>query len=104
MRKIDINGETYIHADDVSAALPTNGRAVVVLDRGWIFAGDVHEEADGSVRLTNAVHVFSWESIGFAKMVETEKADLRRVSDVVYPKASEIFRVPVWASWGGGAK
>lgn len=104
MRQFEINGETYIHADDIRTGLPTNGRAVVVLDRGWIFAGDVCEEADGSVRLTNSVHVFSWESIGFAKMVETEKADLRRVADVVYPKASEIFRVPVRASWGEGAK
>lgn len=101
MRKIDINGETYIHQDDCAAnALPTSGRAVVVLDRGWIFAGDVHDEGNGFIRLMNAVHVFAWESIGFAKMVETQKADLRPVADVVYRIESEIFRVPVPEKWG----
>jgi hypothetical protein len=44
--------------------------------------------------------VFSWDSIGFAKMVETEQADLRPIADVDMPEGAEIFCVPVHAGWG----
>jgi hypothetical protein len=74
-------------------------RAVIVVDRGWIFAGDMTRE-NGRIKLTNAVHVFSWSGIGFAKMVETEEADLRPIADVDIPEAAEIFCVPVHDSWG----
>ena len=78
-------------------------RVIVVVDRGWIFAGDQTTTSDGYVKLTNAVHVFRWESMGFAKMVEdwkNTKVDLRKVADVEIPKDSIIFRVPVPESWG----
>lgn len=82
------------------APIAANGnRAVVVVDRGWIFAGDV-TRANGRIRLTRALHVFKWESIGFAKMVETAKADLRPISDVDIPEGAEIFCVPVGPKWG----
>ena len=93
--QIQINGVTYVRADSV----PTGNRAVVVVDRGWIFAGDVTRE-DGRIKLSRAVHVFKWESIGFAKMVETEKADLRPIADVDMPAGAEIFCVPVSDNWG----
>jgi hypothetical protein len=95
--QIQINGVTYVRADSV----PTGNRAVVVVDRGWIFAGDVTRE-DGRIRLSRAVHVFSWQSIGFAKMVETEQADLRPIADVDMPAGAEIFCVPVSDNWGLG--
>jgi len=78
-------------------------RVVLVVDRGWIFAGDQELTSDGFVRLTNAVHVFSWQSIGFAKMLEQwkdSKVDLRKVADVEVPRDSVIFRVPVAEGWG----
>jgi len=78
-------------------------RVVLVVDRGWIFAGDQTTTSDGYVKLTNAVHVFRWESMGFAKMVEdwkNPKVDLRKVADVEVPKDSIIFRVPVPSEWG----
>ena len=93
--QIQINGVTYVRADSV----PTGSRAVVVVDRGWIFAGDVTRE-DGRIKLSRAIHVFKWESIGFAKMVETEKADLRPIADVDMPAGAEIFCVPVSDNWG----
>jgi hypothetical protein len=95
--KIQINGVTYVRADSV----PTGNRAVVVVDRGWIFAGDVTRE-NGRIKLSRAVHVFKWESIGFAKMVETEQADLRPIADVDMPTGAEIFCVPVSDNWGIG--
>ena len=97
--QIQINGVDYIRADSVPAAKPIGNRAVVVVDRGWIFAGDVTRE-DGRIRLSRALHVFKWESIGFAKMVETEKADLRPIADVDIPEGAEIFSVPVSNDWG----
>lgn len=78
-------------------------RVILVIDRGWIFAGDLGAAEDGYFRLTNAVHVFRWESIGFARMVEewkSDKVDLRKVTDVEVPAGSVIFRVPVPTGWG----
>lgn len=95
---IKIDDVTYIREDAVQQK-PAGNRAVVVVDRGWIFAGDVTRE-NGRLQLSRAVHVFKWESIGFAKMVETEKADLRPIADVDMPVESEIFCIPVDDKWG----
>ena len=92
---ITINGVEYAPVKPAA----TGTRAVVVVDRGWIFAGDVHRE-NGRIRISRAVHVFRWESIGFAKMVETEKADLRPIADVDLPEGAEIFCVAVHDEWG----
>ena len=84
-------------------ATPSGPRAVFVVDRGWIFAGDASETADGYVRLDNAVHMFRWESIGFAKALEewkSSKVDIRPVMPVEIPKNSIVFRLPVEANWG----
>jgi hypothetical protein len=95
---VTINGTRYVRETP-----PKPGkRAVVVVDRGWIFAGDV-ERSGGRIKLTRALHVFRWESMGFAKMIEQgkgPKVDLRPVADVDIPEASEIFCVPVGDSWG----
>lgn len=95
MDRITINGVEYAPI----APVVTGTRAVVVVDRGWIFAGDVTRE-NGRIRLTRALHVFRWESIGFAKMVETANADLRPIADVDIPADAEIFCIPVPDSWG----
>lgn len=94
MDKITINGVEY---EPVKPA--TGTRAVVVVDRGWIFAGDVTRDS-GRIRISRAVHVFKWASIGFAKMVDTENADLRPIADVDMPEGAEIFCVPVHDQWG----
>jgi len=95
MEKITINGIEYAPVQTAA----TGTRAVVVVDRGWIFAGDI-TRLDGRIRLSRAVHVFKWECIGFAKMVETEDADLRLIADVDMPAGAEIFCVPVHDKWG----
>lgn len=92
--RIEINGIRYVRADAKEGA-----RHVVVVDRGWIFAGNLTRE-NGRVKLTDALHVFKWESIGFAKMVETAQADLRPIDDVDLPEVSEIFAIQVSDSWG----
>ena len=96
---ITIDDVQYVRQDSVTSSTPRGSRAVVVIDRGWIFAGDVTRE-NGRIRLSRALHVFKWESIGFAKMVQTAKADLRPIADVDIPEGAEIFCVPVEDQWG----
>ena len=96
---IKINEIEYVRADSIQQK-PTGNRAIIVVDRGWIFAGDVTRE-NGRIKLTRALHVFKWESVGFAGIINnTEKADLRPIADVDIPEVSEIFCVPVSESWG----
>jgi hypothetical protein len=97
MDNVIINGVEY-----VPVKKSTGSRAVVVVDRGWIFAGDV-TRADGRIHLSNALHVFKWESIGFGGMVadpKKAKADLRKIADVDIPEGAEVFCVPVPDDWG----
>ena len=78
------------------------GCAIVVVDRGWIFAGDVRRE-NGRIYLSRAVWVFSWSSVGFSAVVadpKKSKADIRKIDDVELPEFSEVFCVPVGDDWG----
>lgn len=98
MKSIMVDGVEYVPA----ASRPAGNRAVVVVDRGWIFAGDV-VRADGRIRLSRCVWVFRWESVGFAAVIadpKKSKADLRPIADVDLPADSEIFCVPVPDTWG----
>jgi hypothetical protein len=97
MQNVTINGIEY-----APVVKNTGTRAVVVVDRGWIFAGDVTRE-DGRIILANALHVFKWESIGFSGMIadpKKAKADLRKIADVNIPEGAEVFCVPVPDGWG----
>ena len=68
MSNVVIDGVTY------APVTPANGnRAVVVVDRGWIFAGDMKRE-NGRIYLSNALHVFKWEALGFSGMIEIGRA------------------------------
>jgi hypothetical protein len=97
MDTITVNGIEYVPAKKFPGA-----RAVVVVDRGWIFAGDVTRK-DGRIYISNALHVFKWESLGFSGMIENPKeaqADLRFIEDVDIPEGAEVFCVPVADGWG----
>lgn len=99
---ITVNGVDYVRADQVQIA-PIGNRAVVVIDRGWVFAGDVTRE-NGRIKLTRAVHVFRWESIGFDGMIanpKSNKVTLKTMpTGVDIPQGAEVFFVPVDANWG----
>lgn len=98
--RITVNGKTYIPEDT-----PTKPgkRAVVVVDRGWIFAGDVTEE-NGRIKLTRAVWILRWESIGFDGVIKNPKSDkvtIRKMDTCVdIPADAEVFRTPVADDWG----
>ncbi len=98
MANVIIDGIEY--APVVRAA---GKRAVVVVDRGWIFAGDVTREG-ARIFLDNAVWVFRWESIGFDGVIANPKdknVTIRKMKNrVEIPAQSEIFSVPVSDDWG----
>lgn len=97
MDNVTINGVEYAPVKKT-----TGTRAVVVVDRGWIFAGDLTRE-NGRIKLANALHVFKWESLGFSGMIENPKkakADLRKIADVDIPEGAEVFCVTVPDGWG----
>ena len=97
MDNVTINGVEYAPVNRNSG-----NRAVIVVDRGWIFAGDVTRK-DGRIYLSRAVWVFKWESVGFAAVIENPKkakADIRPIADVDIPDGAEIFCVPVAENWG----
>ena len=96
MANVVVNGVEY------SPVEMAGTRAVIVVDRGWIFAGDV-AETNGRIKLTNAVWVFRWERVGFAAVVADpagSEADIRPIGSLDIPAASEIFRIPVADGWG----
>ncbi len=98
---IKINEIEYVRADSISTPIK-GSRAVIVVDRGWIFAGDVVRK-DGRIILTRALHVFKWESIGFDGVIsnpKSTKVTLKKISDVDIPEGAEIFCVPVVDNWG----
>jgi len=99
---ISINGVDYVRADSVQPA-PTGNRAVIVVDRGWIFAGDVTRE-NGRIKLSRSVWVFRWESIGFDGLIANPKSDKAFIKPlpqgVDIPQNAEVFCVPVADDWG----
>ena len=78
---LTVNGVEYVRADSAICA-PPGSRAVVVVDRGWIFAGNVTRD-NGRITLSRAVLVFKWDSCGFAKIIENpQNADIRPIANV----------------------
>lgn len=104
LNTIQVNGIEYVCKDSVSSA-PTGNREVVVIDRGWIFAGDViRDELNGDLTLHNAIHVFRWEEIGYTGVLEnptSKKVTLKPCAyPVKVPAGSVIFTNPVPSDWG----
>ena len=99
-KTIALDGTQYIRADSVPESKPSGNRAVVVIDRGWIYAGDVTRE-HGRIRLDRCVWVFRWESCGFGAVIDDpSKADIRKHAAIELPEGAEIFSVPVHDQWG----
>ncbi len=99
-KSITVDGVEYVQADSVAPAGP---RVVLVLDRGWVFAGDVTDK-DGRIMLTNALQVRNWSGIGFEGMIANpndDKVTLKTMTRPVdVPQASELYRIPVEDDWG----
>lgn len=104
INQISINGVDYVRADSITTPPPPTGtRAVIVVDRGWIFAGDVVRE-NGRIKLSRAVWVFCWESVGFDGVIANPKSSKVTIKPMVQgvdiPEGSEVFCVAVADDWG----
>jgi len=101
--KIEVNGVEYVRAGCVQQVDPVGNRHVVVVDRGWIFAGDL-EEVGNRLKLSRAVWVFHWKSIGFNGVIEdpkSSKVEIRPMNNIIdIPMASEVYRIKVEETWG----
>lgn len=104
LEKLTVNGVTYVKEGSQGAALKPGKRHVVVVDRGWIFAGDREVREDGTIVLTQAFQVLKWSKNGFAGLCADPTAAgatlLKMEQPVEIPQDSEIFRVPVGDAWG----
>jgi hypothetical protein len=84
-------------------------RKVVVVDRGWIFAGDVTER-DGYTYLERAINVGRWSGgQWFAGVIADPKKNVTLLPlpsspdggpSVEIPDGAVIFRIPVADDWG----
>lgn len=106
MDTININNVAYVRADQVQLP-PKGSREVVVIDRGWIYAGDVVKGDDGYIYLHRAVWVFKWESVGFDGVIANPKDGKVTIKPmpagkniVKVPTGAVIFTVPVEKNWG----
>lgn len=103
IKTITINGVEYVEKSAATEQAKPGKRAVLVLDRGWIVAGDV-EDVDGRIKVTRAVHVRRWDEIGFDGMIadpKSKKVTLKPIPNGFdCPADAELFRVPVGDEWG----
>jgi hypothetical protein len=83
--------------------LPAGDRAVFVIDRGFIYAGDWCL-SDGEYTLYNVVNLRRYESIGFEGVLANPKSSKATIVAIPYPvivpAGSVLFRVPVPQGWG----
>jgi hypothetical protein len=104
LSSIEVNGVTYVPASSTSTP-PNGNREVVVIDRGWIVAGNVSkDEVANELIVSDAVHVFRWESVGFAGVLKDPKSSKVTLMNIPYPvkvpAGSVIFTIPVPQDWG----
>ncbi len=105
LRLIEINGVRYVpeHAAG-PAALPVGNRAIFVIDRGFIYAGDWSLSDLDEYILSNAVNLRRYEGIGFEGVIQDPKSPNATIVPVPYPvivpQGSVLFRIPVPPGWG----
>jgi len=78
-------------------------RHIVVLDRGWIFAGNLSKDERGVYTLTDAVNIRKWKQGGFGALSRSAGeagATLDPSADIRFTEM--IFAVPITESWSDG--
>ena len=101
---ISIDNVVYVRKDSLQPVAKPGKRAVVVMDRGWIMAGDV-EYKEGRIYLTRVIHVRKWDSVGFDGMVKDPSSSkvkpyLFPLPDCDFPCTTELFKIPISDNWG----
>jgi len=94
-KKITVDGVDYYSKEK-------GRRHIVVLDRGFIFVGDLSEGERVST-LADCYNIRKWDSGGFGGMEVDPKGSgvvLDKCSDKIFKPGAEIFMTPVSDSWG----
>lgn len=77
-------------------------RHIVVLDRGWIFVGNLSKREDGTYVLVNAKNVRKWQRGGFgalSKGAKLSEATLDDAAPIIFTDKALLFTVPVAEDW-----
>jgi hypothetical protein len=101
---LEINGVRYVPETAAGpTVLPAGDRAVFVLDRGFIYAGNWTLE-NGQYTLSSAVNLRRYESIGFEGVLADPKSSKATIIPVpypvIFPLGSLLFMIPVPNGWG----
>lgn len=101
-----IDNVKYVREDSVKNYDPPKGkRKVLVIDRGWIVAGDADTNpVTGMTTLNRAVGVRNWSNIGFNGVLDnplSDKVKLELFNHIFeVPANSVLFAVKVDDNWG----
>ena len=89
--------------ETATANCATGDRHIVVLDRGWIFAGNMSFDTETHVyTVTNCVNVRSFKKVGFGGLTRGAKsanAILDKSVPIKFHSRAMIFCVPISAGW-----
>jgi len=81
-------------------------RHLVVLDRGFIFAGNLaYNDKDDWYTLTSVVNVRKWKKNGFGGLVKSAKdaeATLDPCGTIKFKNSALIFVAPISKDWANG--
>jgi len=94
---IKIDEIEYVRKDSVRPV--TGTRKIMVLDRGWIFVGNVTTE-NGKTTIGRCKNIRYWKSGGFGGLTKSSAAAvLDDCADIIIDEGSEILAVPVGEDW-----
>ena len=86
----------------LAATCKEGDRHLVVLDRGWIFCGNLTRTDDGVNTLTDCVNVRKWSSGGFGGLTTDPKgsgAVCDSCAPIRFRDSAMILAVPVPENW-----
>ena len=78
-------------------------RVIAVLDKGWIFVGNIKKLDNGYFELSNVQNIRKWQSGGFGMVCTDPKSaqvTLDPSNDINFRPESLIFSAPISENWG----
>ena len=80
----------------------TKGKHIVVLDRGWIFVGNLTKLEDDGYMLTECQNIRKWSTGGFGGLTKSKVASGATCDDckpIKFHSQSVVFYSPVSGDW-----
>ena len=77
-------------------------RHIVVLDRGWIFVGNILQDENGVYTVVNCKNIRKWSSGGFGGLSKSAKlsgAVLDDCDPIRFNARTMVFCVPIGDDW-----